>query len=243
MTSGDGWSSKERLSGWIVLGSSEHTLQLPEVLSTFPTAQVVASTTAGKKLAWVGALPKGKLDFDYTQPLSLTEANRLLQDEGVRLEYVRGDCVTHSLFLLAHGVLCEADLLYSHQDGAGFLTVSRERFRELRPEDSSLRLFKFGLLSKPTSPNGFLPPYRFWMMDPSLLWPLMLTPPNPDGSSSAEMAKSLRHVLSLPFETAVGVHFDPMEGEAFRGGIDANWNWLDGQSLLPSSPPSTSDGA
>jgi len=97
--------------------------------------------------------------------------------------------------------------------------------------------------ARPTSPNGFLPPYRFWMMDPSLLWPLMLTPPNPDGSSSAEMAKSLRHVLSLPFETAVGVHFDPMEGEAFRGGIDANWNWLDGQSLLPSSPPSTSDGA
>jgi len=100
---------------WIVLGSSEHTLQLPEVLSAFPTAKVVASTTAGKKLAWVGALPKGKLDFDYTQPLSLTEANRLLQDEGVRLEYVQGDCVTHSLFLLAHGVLCEADLLYRHQ--------------------------------------------------------------------------------------------------------------------------------
>ena len=46
--------------------------------------------------------------------------------------------------------------------------------------------------ARPTSPNGFLPPYRFWMMDPSLLWPLMLTPPNPDGSSSAEMAKSLR---------------------------------------------------
>ena len=109
------WLEQQGKVEWIVLGSSEHTLQLPEVISTFPTAKVVASTTAGKKLAWVGALPKGKLDFDYTQPLSLTEANRLLQDEGVRLEYVRGDCVTHSLFLLAHGVLCEADLLYTHQ--------------------------------------------------------------------------------------------------------------------------------
>ena len=60
----------------------------------------------------------------------------------------------------------------------------------------------------------------------------------------------------MPFDTAVGVHFDQMDAEAFRGfvplvtkkvqtklslcrGIDANWNWLDGKSLLP--PPSTSD--
>ena len=53
--------------------------------------------------------------YDYTKPHLLTEANKLLKEEGVRLEYVQGDCVTHSLFLLAHGVLCEADLLYTHQ--------------------------------------------------------------------------------------------------------------------------------
>ena len=97
-------------------------------------------------------------------------------------------------------------------------------------------VLKKALLSdfRPTSPNGFLPPYRFWMMDPSLLWSLMLTPPNPDGSSSAEMANSLRlcfilngiialihnyfrRVLALPFDTAVGVHFDQMDADAFRG--------------------------
>jgi len=233
------WLEQQGKVEWVVLGSSEHTLQLPDVLAKFPSAKIVASTTAGRKLAWVGALPKDRLDFDYTKPPLLAEANKLLREEGVQLEYVQGDCVTHSLFLLAHGVLCEADLLYTHQDGEGFLTLPREKFRELRLEDSSLRLFKFGLLSKPTSPNGFLPPYRFWMMDPSLLWSLMLTPPNPDGSSSAEMANSLRRVLALPFDTAVGVHFDQMDAEAFRGGIDANWNWLDGKSLLP--PPSTSD--
>ena len=76
--------------------------------------------------------------------------------------YCQGDCLTHSTFLLAHGVLCEADLLYTHavttvlasflnppsQDGEGFLPVSKEQFRELRPEDAMSRLFKFGLLSR-----------------------------------------------------------------------------------------------
>ena len=80
--------------------------------------------------------------------------------------FLQGDCVTNSLFALAHGVLCEADLLYTHQvyiclqesimvidelmlqDGEGFLTIDKERFRELRPEDAVWRLFKFGLLSK-----------------------------------------------------------------------------------------------
>ena len=161
------WLEQQGKVEWIVLGSSEHTLQLPDVLAKFPSAKVVASTTAGRKLAWVGALPKDRLDFDYTKPPLLAEANKLLREEGVQLEYVQGDCVTHSLFLLAHGVLCEADLLYTHQvsflyqkylarigynnldqDGEGFLTLPREKFRELRLEDSSLRLFKFGLLSK-----------------------------------------------------------------------------------------------
>ena len=157
------WLEQQGKVEWVVVGSSEHTLQLPDVLAKFPSAKIVASTTAGRKLAWVGALPKDRLDFDYTKPPMLTEANKLLKEEGVQLEYVQGDCVTHSLFLLAHGVLCEADLLYTHQvflsldrighnnldqDGEGFLTLPREKFRELRPEDSSLRLFKFGLLSK-----------------------------------------------------------------------------------------------
>ena len=109
------WLEQQGKVEWVVVGSSEHTLQLPDVLAKFPSAKIVASTTAGRKLSWVGALPKDRLDFDYTKPPLLAEANRLLKEEGVQLEYVQGDCVTHSLFLLAHGVLCEADLLYTHQ--------------------------------------------------------------------------------------------------------------------------------
>ena len=109
------WLEQQGKVEWVVLGSSEHTLQLPAVLAMFPSAKVVASTTAGRKLAWVGALPKNRLDVDCTKPPQLAEANRLLSKEGVQLAYIEGDCVTHSLFLLAHGVLCEADLLYTHQ--------------------------------------------------------------------------------------------------------------------------------
>jgi len=228
------WLSKERVE-WIVVGSSEHTLQLPQVLARYPDARIVAPANAVRKLQWVSALPRGKVDFETTNPGELAQANTLLGREGVQLAYVKGDCLTHSTFLLAHGVLCEADLLYTHVDGEGFLPVSKDQFRELRPEDAMFRLFKFGLLSKPNSPNGFLPSYRFWMMDPSLLWPLLLTPPHPDGQDTKHMANSLRTVLALPFHTAVGVHFDDMDADFFRRGLDANWNWLDGQSLLPSS--------
>lgn len=235
------WLKTQGEVEWIVLGSSEHTLQLPDVLASFPSAKVIGATTAEKKLQWVAALPKGRLDFDCTEPAELAQANSLLDKEGVSLHYVQGDCVTNSLFALAHGVLCEADLLYTHQDGEGFLTIDKERFRELRPEDAVWRLFKFGLLSKPTSPNGFLPPYRYWLMDPGLMWPLMLTPPNADGSSSLQMAESLRNIISLPFDTVVGVHFDPMDAAEFRGSLDCNWNWLDGSSLLtePTAPTPT----
>ena len=94
------------------------------------------------------------------------------------------------------------------------------------------------------------------------------------------MKNDYRRVLALPFDTAVGVHFDQMDAEAFKGfvpliklmpksysmptvfnyhfilvltiksywlnfpevhlfrGIDANWNWLDGKSLLPSKTSS-----
>ena len=42
----------------------------------------------------------------------------------------------------------------------------------------------------------------------------------------------LRNALSLPFSTALGVHFDQMTRDEFRETVNLNWNWLDGTSLL-----------
>jgi len=217
---------------WIVAPSSEHTLQLPEIIKKFPDAKIIGSTNAEKKLQYVNAIPRNQFDFDYTSDKDLTEANEILNKEGVQLFYIRGDVVTHSLFSIAHNVAFECDLLYGHADGEGFLMVDKEQFRELKTEDAFWRIFKFSQLSKPNSPNGFLPPYRFWFMDASCMWPFQITPPKPDGSSCKEMADSLRIAINQDFDKAVGVHFNTMDGDEFKKGINANWNWLDGDSLI-----------
>ena len=41
-----------------------------------------------------------------------------------------------------------------------------------------------------------------------------------------------RAAMLLEFDSVVGVHFDHMAREDFRKTIDANWNWLDGRSLI-----------
>ena len=87
------------------------------------------------------------------------------------------------------------------------------------------------LLTKPNSPNGFLPNYRFWCMDPGSLGALMYEQPAKDGSTRNTMANSLRNVLSLQYDTAIGVHFDKMTKDEFQNSINSAWNWLDGKSL------------
>ena len=48
------------------------------------------------------------------------------------------------------------------------------------------------------------------------------------------MAESLRTMLKADFKSAIGVHIGQTKPCDFRKTIDANWNWLDGKSLLPS---------
>ena len=47
------------------------------------------------------------------------------------------------------------------------------------------------------------------------------------------MAESLRTMLKADFKSAIGVHIGQTKPSDFRKTIDANWNWLDGKSLLP----------
>ena len=54
-----------------------------------------------------------------------------------------------------------------------------------------------------------------------------------DGSSCNKMADSLRTMLKADFKSAVGVHIHQFSADDFRKSINANWNWLDGKSLLP----------
>ena len=218
---------------WIVAPSSEHNLQLPAVIEKYPNAKIVATELNEKKLQCIGALPRGKIDYDYTKKEDIEKLNEIMKNEGVEMAFIDGDCCTNALFLVAHRVVMECDILYTHDDGDGILMLDQEEFRQFHPKDTFWRIFKYRLLSKPNCPHGFLPPYRYWSMDPQGLWPMVPNAPLEDGSSSITMAQSLRKALSMDFDTATGVHFKKMDAEKFRRSIDANWNWLDGKSLSP----------
>ena len=217
---------------WIVVASSYHTLNIQAAAQQYPDAKIVGAPAAEAKLQFVNALVRNKFDVDITNPSELQATNSVLEKEGVKLHYVDGDVVTDSILAIAHNVALECDLVYTHHDAEGFLHMDREEFRKLEPEQWNERLFKFCLLAKPNSPHGFLPNYRYQMMDLDSLGAMSFVQPATDGSTCAIMANSLRRILKLEFEFALGVHISRQSSEDFKKNVNVNWDWLDGQSLI-----------
>lgn len=216
---------------WLVLGSSSHTMEVQSVLERYPDATCIAAQEVFLKLQYTPGVTKKQPDYDYTNPEQLQKVNELLADIDVRLHYIDGDCATNALVAIVHKTALEVDLMYSRCDG-GWMDESLEKLLSSEGSTNS-RLIKWALASSPTSPNNALPPYRFWMMDPTnAMSALMISQPKKDGSSCKDMARSLRLMLSDDFDQAAGVHFCKMDRETFRKSIDLNWNWLDGSSLL-----------
>ena len=174
-----------------------------------------------------------KFDYITTDEDDLKKINEILKKEGLEFFMMNGDMACNSLVgLVQEKVLLECDLLYGHDDGYGIVGLNKTTFEQWKPENWSSRIFKFSMIDKPNSPYGFLPNYRFWLMDPDSLGAMLYDPPVKDGSSCKEMAMSFRKILKLPFNIAVGVHFDQMDRDKFSKSLDVAWNWLDGKSLL-----------
>ena len=72
------WLSQLGPVEYIVAPSSEHNLQLPAVIRKYPGAKVVGTSFNERKLNMVKALPRGKLDYDYTKPQDLEALNTAL---------------------------------------------------------------------------------------------------------------------------------------------------------------------
>jgi len=70
------------------------------------------------------------------------------------------------------------------------------------------------------------------MMDPNSLGAMSYDQPANDGSTCNVMANSLRDMLKLEFDSALGVHITLQTSEDFKKNIDAAWNWLDGKPLI-----------
>ena len=125
------------------------------------------------------------------------------------------------------------DLMYGGADGHTMFGMKKEEWMKGGVEVHGLRLFRFRLMSKPNSPNGALPGYRFHMMDPDSIGATMWEMPASDGSSLRQMAESLRKMLGMDFEMALDIHCGAkMERDEFRRDIEANWGWLDEGALL-----------
>jgi len=229
------WLENLGVVKWIVLGTSAHSLQLPAVMKKYPEATYIASKDSWQKLVHFKGWKKQKADFEYDNPEDLERLNNLLSEEGIKFHFVKGDCCTQACIPIAHKTALECDIIYSLSNG-GFLDMSAENLiceEEADVANAGKRLFRLALATKPTSPNGALPPYRFWIMDPlSPISCMIQTVPAKDGSSCTEMAQSLRTILSEEIDQASGVHTGPITGQVFRESVDLNWNWLDGQSLL-----------
>lgn len=217
---------------WIVVGSSSHTTYIPSVIKRYPYAKIISAKVAELKLLAAKALPNSKVDYDYTNEEDIAAANHILEPEGVKLSYINGDVMTDALIGVAHRVAMECDLIYSTSTG-GIFFMEKEEFDKYEEKASNARLFKWGMLSGPNSPNGALPTYRFWFMDPTCpLSCFAYEPPKADGSSSRDMARSLRLALAQDFDKAVGVHTNVMDRKRFRESIQLNWGWLDERTLL-----------
>ena len=183
----------------------------------------------------INALPRNleKFDVDSADPEEVKVFNDEMEKEDIKLLYVAGDKVSNAACLIAKNVLLTVDLLYGSHDGHGFMGLSKQDWMNLPDEYYFLRTFLFLTMSKPNSPNGTLAVYRFHGMDPDSLGAMMYDQLASDGSSCKEMAESLRELLRQEnYETAICVHAGKMSRDVFRKDIDANWNWLDGASLL-----------
>ena len=133
--------------------------QLSKLIPFEPQAKVIGAPQAEDKLKYIGALVRGKFDFNASDKEELAKANKELRLEGVQLFFVDGDVCTNALIAVAHDHLLACDLVYGRSDG-GFLGISKEEFDEFKDEHLSLRLFKYLICNKPNSPNGYLATYR-----------------------------------------------------------------------------------
>ena len=222
---------------FIVIGSCYHTLFLPETLRKYPEAICIGTKLSEDKLKAANALPKMSLDYNFLDEDDLKAANEALSTTDIKFKLVKGDIMTHSIFLQAYQTGITVDLFYGHHSICSCdFCHSKGIFngKDTDPAYFGTRLFDLRLVKKPNSPFGYLPGYRFSGMDPTSALSKMACPrPAHDGSSCKEMANSLREILRLDYTNVISIHWGFMSGEDFRLSINESWKWLDESSLLP----------
>ena len=187
---------------FVVIGSCYHTLFLPETLKRYPDAICIGTKISEDKLKAANALPKANLDYNFLDDDDVKAANEALGTNEIKFKFIKGDVLTHSIFLQAYQTGITVDLFYGHHsDCSSDFIQSKGIFKghDTDPAYFGARLFDLRLVKKPNSPFGYLPGYRFSAMDPTSAMSKMMTCPRPasDGSSCKDMANSLREILKI----------------------------------------------
>ena len=234
----DEWMKTMGKVKFLVIGSSYHTLFMPETLKRFPDAICIGTKMSEDKLKAANALPKQKLDYNFLEESDVKAANEALGTSDITFKFTKGDMLTHSIFLQAYETGIEVDLLYGHHSECVCdCCHSKGIFKgyDTEPAYFWCRLSSLRLLKKPNSPFGYLPGYRFAAMDPTSAMSKVMTCPRPanDGSSCQEMANSLREILKMDYKNVISIHWGLTSAEDFRISINEDWKWLDESSLLP----------
>merc|ERR1712038_568338 len=69
-----------------------------------------------EKLKAANALPKLKLDYDFLEESDVKATNESIGSSDIKLKFIKGDMLTHSIFLQAYETGVEVDLLYGHHE-------------------------------------------------------------------------------------------------------------------------------
>ena len=234
----DEWMKKMGKVKFVVIGSCYHTLFLPETLKRYPEAICIGTKLSEDKLKAANALPKQHLDYNFLEESDVNAANEALGTSEITFAFIKGDMMTHSIFLKAYQTGITVDVFYGHHKECLCDFCHSKGIFEGHDTDPALfmpRLFDLRLIKKPNSPYGYLPGYRFSGMDPTSATAKLMCCPRPanDGSSCKELATSLREILRLDYINVISIHWGLMSAQDFRLSINENWKWLDESSLLP----------
>lgn len=204
---------------------------LPKAVQAYPDAKLIASETMAEKMDSHHDL---EVDYIYSDEEDLPKIKDILGSEGVPIIPMLGECTNQPACILAHGHLIHNSLIYGNLERDMWVNFTRDVWEKPGFPGARMRIHYYQCMS--ASPNRLLPPFKFLHMDPTTYHgKVSIAHAQEDGSSSTQLAASIRELLKLDFEYADDIYScwqNSMPPDDFRTLVDASWNWLDGESLL-----------
>lgn len=212
---------------FIVSPSGAHTLFVSKAAKRWPSARIIASHTAARKLSSLGVKPS----YTYTLESDLTTLKKHLEPYGIEPILWKGD-PNAALWLLHHPTrtLLECDTTYGGPMFAS-MDISDRTPECIRAfiEKVDNRIWKGRqAIFASTSPNGMLPVYRMAMFDPRC--PLIQLVAPEDRTTPVkrrQMRECLEELLAREdYDTVISAHGFSFSRAEYVRDMHQQWSWL-----------------